>query len=233
MGGLVEYLIFEIADGDVRRRMSELSGIDLSWRFACLHHIATALTQLHGERIAHQDLKPSNVLMFDRDSKLADLGRAASHGTSPPHESFEIAGDPSYAPPELLYGWISPEWNVRRLGCDAYLLGSMIVWFFTGLGTTSLLIDVLHDDFKPDNWTDTYEGVLPRLTAAFGTVILSIKSDFPRGYENDLLQMVVELCEPDPAKRGDSKDKTRRFSLHRYITRFDLLAKRAFVRGNS
>ena len=131
--GLVEYLIFERADGDVRQQMSDLAAFDLRWRMLCLRHVATALKQLHGELIAHQDVKPSNVLLFDRDSKLADLGRAACKGLSPPHEALEVAGDPSYAPPELLYGFVSPEWSVRRLGCDSYLLGSMLVWFFTGL----------------------------------------------------------------------------------------------------
>src|ERR687892_267014 len=60
--------------------------------------------------------KPSNVLLFDGDeSKLGDLGRAAAQGYEPPHEDSYIAGDQTYAPPELLYHHMDPEWSRRRL----------------------------------------------------------------------------------------------------------------------
>jgi serine/threonine protein kinase len=72
--GVVEYLIFELADGDVRSHLRFSADFDLAWRLRCLHHIATGLKQLHGCGIAHQDLKPSNVLVFaGTTSKLSDL----------------------------------------------------------------------------------------------------------------------------------------------------------------
>jgi eukaryotic-like serine/threonine-protein kinase len=228
-GGLVEYLIFERADGDIRQQMSDIATFDLRWRLLCLRHIATALRQLHGELIAHQDVKPSNVLLFDRDSKLADLGRAACRGLTPPHEAFDVAGDPSYAPPELLYGFLSPEWALRRLGCDVYLFGSMLVWFFTGLGTTALAVAALHESHRPTVWRGTYTDVLPYVREAFGQVLLHFRSEVPPSLADRLTRILEELCDPDPTLRGHPKDRTRsgnQFSLERYITEFDLLAAR-------
>jgi eukaryotic-like serine/threonine-protein kinase len=228
--GLVEYLIFEAADGDIRKQLAVSSGIDLSWCLQSLHHIATGLKQLHGEKIAHQDVKPSNVLVFSRESKLADLGRASCVGEDPPHEPYWVAGDPSYAPPELLYGFVSPDWTVRRLGCDAYLLGSMVVWFFTGLSATSLLINSLPGAYKPGTWLGTYEQVLPYIRDAFSQVLETFSRDAPAQFLESLSRIVKELCEPDPSRRGHTKDVMNvgnQFGLQRYITEFDLLAKRA------
>ncbi len=126
-GEVVQYIIFELADGDLHDHADVLTELDIAWILRSLHHVATGIRQLHSQDIAHQDVKPSNVLVFNRDvSKLADLGRSARRGAHAPHDSLTIAGDATYAPPELLYGYLLPDWSARRLGCDLYLLGSMI-----------------------------------------------------------------------------------------------------------
>src|SRR5579884_2655268 len=71
--GTVNYLIFEPADGDVRKHLAAATAIELRWILRCLHHIATGLHQLHSSHVAHQDTKPSNVLVFEGIvSKVAD-----------------------------------------------------------------------------------------------------------------------------------------------------------------
>ena len=64
--GVVQYLIFECGDCDLRVQLSLLDSIETAWKLRSLHHIATGLMQLHRLGIAHQDVKPSNVLVFDR-----------------------------------------------------------------------------------------------------------------------------------------------------------------------
>jgi serine/threonine protein kinase len=150
--GVVEYIIFELAQSDLREQYTQLLNFDYAWKFKTLHHIATGIWQLHGAKISHQDLKPSNVLVFKGDeSKLSDLGRASTIGIVPPHDNLEIAGDKTYAPPELLYHEIPADWNQRRFGCDLFLLGSMITYLFTGLPINAFLYDKLDIQFHFNN----------------------------------------------------------------------------------
>ena len=74
----VPYLIFERARGDVRSQLDVGNRFELAFCLRTLHHCATGIQQLHGLTIAHQDLKPSNVLVFDdMDCRVADLGRSS------------------------------------------------------------------------------------------------------------------------------------------------------------
>jgi serine/threonine protein kinase len=229
--GRVQYLILERADGDVRSYVQTSEQFDLAWRLRALHHIATGLTQLHSQGIAHQDLKPSNVMVFRGTySKIGDLGRASARGFLPPHEREEIAGDPSYAPPELLYHHIPADWSERRLGCDAYLLGSMIVFLFTGVSMNAALAQRLHPSHYPADWAGKFEDVLPFLRDAFARAIDDIESCIPVSVQGELLPAVRQLCDPDPLRRGHPKllgRRAGRFSLERYVSLLDLLAKKA------
>ena len=89
----VPYIIFELASSDVRKHLDGQPRIGVGWLLRAFHHIAVAMAQLHREHIAHQDLKPSNALVFDAGGlKLADLGRASLRGD--PHRlltSFSFA----------------------------------------------------------------------------------------------------------------------------------------------
>lgn len=230
-GGLVQYLIFELADGDLRTAADAASRFETAWLLRAIHHMATGLTQLHGEQIAHQDLRPSNVLVFGaRVAKLCDLGRAAVKGASPPHEDCEIAGARMYAPPELLYHFVDPDWNQRRLGCDAYLMGSMVVFCFVGTAMTPLLLARLQPGHHWRNWAGTYNDVLPYIRDAFDIVVGQFEAAVPEELRGSLTPIVRQLCEPDPALRGHPKERSNKatqFSLMRYRETFDLLATRA------
>lgn len=94
----VPYIIFELADGDVRRRMRLVNdGVRAAWIFRALQNAAVGLTQLHSVKVAHQDIKPSNLLHFEKESvfKVGDVGRAIQEGIAVPHAEYGIAGDPT------------------------------------------------------------------------------------------------------------------------------------------
>jgi serine/threonine protein kinase len=91
MEGKVLYLIFEKATGDVRCQLSSHTRRDSLWCMKALKDACLGLMQLHRETIAHQDTKPSNVLIFDRGpSKIADFGRASRLGHPTLHDGFAI-----------------------------------------------------------------------------------------------------------------------------------------------
>jgi serine/threonine protein kinase len=235
----VEYLIFELADGDIRAHLDAQKHFDVAFALRTLHHVATGLEQLHRAQIAHQDLKPSNVLTFGKGvgSKISDFGRAWSKDFRAPHDNYPIAGDQAYAPPELLFGDIATEVNKRRYGCDAYHLGSLVVFLFARVHTNALIGKYLAPGHQPYAWGGNYSAVLPYVQAAFGQALEEFRSLIPDYIKIDLPEIVTQLCEPDPSKRGHPLNRQghmNQFGLDRYVSKFDLLATRAelkIVRG--
>lgn len=233
-GGIdtVEYLIFELADGDARAQMAIIDRLDVQWRLKSLHDIATGLDQLHRNDIRHQDLKPSNVLVFERIlSKLADFGRSACDGQNPPHACDLFPGDYSYAPPDVLYRYMLGDEKMRQLSFDAYLLGSMVVYFFTGQGATTLILNELPPVYADWEHFDGDIGDLKlHIRDAFVRMLLKFPDSMPPKCRSLLVAAVQQLCEPDPALRGDPAERKgtlRQFSLYRYVTLFDLLETRS------
>jgi eukaryotic-like serine/threonine-protein kinase len=237
------YIIFELADGDVRRRVQKVeTHFRLGWWLRAMHHTTVGLSQLHSRNIAHQDLKPSNVLAFGNkaDFRVSDLGRSIWLGTPGPYDEMAFSGDYGYAPPEILYGEIDPDWQTRRLGSDLYLLGSMVVFFVTGFGCSQHLFSSLPANHKPmalrGTWAADYRGVLPILQSRFTSLIEILNTTLPPWAADDLTKAVSELCNLDPHLRGHPLERVghrNRFSLTRYVSLFDRLAKKAEIQQRS
>lgn len=230
-GLLVPYLIFELGDCDIRSHMDVSGALDLVWTLRMLHHVAVGLQQLHGIGIAHQDLKPSNVVVFNGlISKLADLGRSAHLDYQPPHDGYVIPGAWPYAPPELRYKFTHPEFKQRRFGCDTFLLGNIILFAFTRLTMSSVLFSFVAPEHMPSTWGGTYEEVLTYLQRAFNEALASVEPEIPELVRDDILLMLRQLCEPDLSKRGHPLNRFQNhnnFSLERYHTKLDVLLLRA------
>jgi len=228
--GVVQYLVFDLADSDIRAQMDVGVKFTVAWALRALHNIATGLSQLHKEGIAHQDLKPSNVLVFKGTPKIGDLGRAVCKGEKPPHYDHHISGDFLYAPPELLYGHVSHDWNKRRYGCDAYLLGSMATFLFVQSSMTGLLMGDLDVTQHWRIWAGSFTEILPFLRQSFNRALDQLGENVPVDFRKDVLEVVQQLCDPDPDLRGHPKARLslgNQYSLERYISRFNLLASQA------
>jgi serine/threonine protein kinase len=224
-----QYILFELADGDMRDVLERMAGLDLVWALAALHNVAAALDQLHKLYIAHQDVKPSNVLSFAGfGMKLGDLGRASRHGERAPFDDSPIAGQWSYAPPELLYGTVSSDWGERRLATDLYLFGSLIVFVLTRHSMTSLLLSAMPEQFHPRRTVGmAYADLLPVLRNVFSDVVAAVQDQLPGTIGSELANMIRQLCDPDPMKRGHPRDRASGspYALHRYVTRLDYLRR--------
>ena len=231
---VVQYLIFELANDDIRSFVGWERAFDAAWALRTMHQATAALQQLHSVEIAHQDVKPSNVLIFENNrSKLADLGRASDRHSTSPHDELVCAGDQTYAPPELLYGYASQDWGVRRLGGDLYLLGSLVVFLCTSVSMTHLLYRRLDEKHRWTNWGGTYNEVLPYLQSAFAQVIRELRKQIQIDSTDEITELVKQLCNPDPKLRGHtenikySKYSDNQYSLERYVSIFDRLARKA------
>lgn len=246
----VFYLIFELADGDVRSQAVLRNSIDAYWALQALQHIATGLNQLHSQGVFHQDLKPSNVLTFDQGgtSKLADLGRSHCRTIPSPHEMLALAGQPYYAAPELLYGFLMPDHGHCRGASELYLFGSMIYFFFTGAMLTPSIVGYLRPEHRPpslsatnDGWAGTFEDVLPYFRSAYSDAMAQLKESLDRaiggafpGMADEVFSIAKYLSEPDPRLRGHPAERRMKhgnpYALNRFVSAFDNFAKRSSIK---
>lgn len=239
LNDLVPYLVFELAEGDVRKRLRKIdANVRMSWWLRAIHHAAVGLNQLHSKRITHQDIKPSNILSFGSDQgfKLADLGRSTCEDVAGPLDKFSFTGDPSYAPLEILYGTVNPDAFQRRMACDCYMLGSMIFFFGHGFGATQLFLNRLPVENRPypsGSWLGSYGEMLPMLQNEFTGMLADLSKSLGEGeVANDLVRFASELCSPDPKLRGHPLEHAHGsniYSLQRYISVFDRLARASEV----
>lgn len=229
--GKIPYIIFEMADGDLRSQSITQQFSDLEWVLRSLHQTTTGVKQLHQNLIAHQDLKPSNVLVFNSDgAKIADLGRASDKNIPFMYDDLMFSGDMKHAPIDKLFGVPYQEFE-DRFATDLYLLGSLIFYQFLRVHMTAIYVSKL-GSINP-NWTGfTYQECLPQLEHAFAAALSDLEahlSQFGPQITNELVDIARQLCAPDPLRRGYSQAKSKRakYDLHRYITKFDVLANKA------
>lgn len=119
------YVVFEYgARGALDEYLN--SGPTLSWPWVrnLLMGTLDALAHAHARDFIHRDLKPGNMIGFDRPAawKLADFGLAFLRGEADRHKVF---GTPQFMAPEQFYGrayLFGPQTDLYALGCMAYLL---------------------------------------------------------------------------------------------------------------
>lgn len=233
------YIIFEWAEkGDTHKIISTdaVCATKASWWLRTLHNASVGVKQLHAAGIAHQDVKPSNLVFFEPErSKIADLGRAVrQHETS---HNDQKNGDPTHAPPELYYSVRNPVWETRFLSQDLYMLGSLAFWFFSGHKsfTHVLMFEQLDVSFFPSNFRGTFTDVLPVLEMNYSQILEGLGARIPSEISDEFVSIIGQLCHPDPNARGHPRQLksslSNQYSLERYITQFMRLAKRLETYG--
>ncbi len=232
--GRVFFLIFEKAEGDIRTYYNQLKQFDLAWCLRSLHNAAVGLEQLHSHGIAHQDLKPSNVLYFEKiGSKLSDLGRAADRLSASPMDEALIPGDIGYAPIEQFYGYKVRDDFECKFCADMYLLGSLIFFYFLKVSVTVAIMTKLKSIISEDFTNTDFFNDLPYIRNAFFETITDLEKEISKyagKITDDIVSLAKELCEPDPRLRGHPKNRAtgiQRYGLVRYISKLDLLAQHA------
>ena len=226
----VPYLVFEIARGSLKTQ--EIVGnADLAWKLSAFHGALVGLSQLHNAKIVHQDIKPSNILIFAQSySKVSDLGSATQFENPSNWITVEHVGDLRYAPVELLYGYFSPHWDTRRYGADLFMMGGILSFLLTHSNFLALMLNKMPESKYPNNFGGSFEEVKPYLLKAHSETLEEIQGEIPEIIRVDLLKILAELSHPIPEERGNPKKlhvTHRQYSLQRYISITDRLAKYA------
>ncbi len=229
----VHYFIFELARGDIRDLMVEFKKLDLIWCLKLLHNVAVGIKQLQQNGIAHQDLKPSNILQSTSNGfKISDLGRASDKNIRSSNDDKKIPGDRSYAPLELWYdnadNYKIKEFEKRFL-TDLYLCGSLIFSIFTNMSATQ----AIRTKLKNQKLSRSFKQDLPYIQHAFEQIISDLRKEMEvvaGELTEDIITIAKQLCEPDPNRRGDPKwrnNVTPNYDMRRYVSKFDLISKKA------
>jgi serine/threonine protein kinase len=228
---IVFYFIFELADADLRKGIE--SDPTAAQKINVLFNVALGIQQLHQEDIAHQDIKPSNVVLFGELQKVADLGRASRRGRTSPNDTWRFPGDPTYMPPEFAYGFVASEYSDRRLGADLYALGSLMAFLFSLESATPLLFSSLAQHARPDAWKGgDFRDVLPFLIDAHSRVCDYLESFFPAACRVEMLEAYRQLTHPDPLVRGHPRARAqvgRPHGIDRYTSLFELLRRKQAI----
>ncbi len=243
----VLFLVFEYADGgDLRQHVNNDRSLHLVSVLNVLHNLSNAIKQLHTGQICHNDIKPGNFLIFDDTRhKLGDLGRATTPLFGANHDSLVCAGDPQYAAPEQLYSASGDQFGIdefeaRRLG-DLFSLGSIAHFLLCKRMITPELMHRLKPIFWPSafqgGWTGDYEGALPYIRMAWGSVVADLMADQSpddpyADVVSEMIACVVQLGDPDPRLRSrpGSAAGRRRANVEYYISVFDRLRRTVMVR---
>jgi eukaryotic-like serine/threonine-protein kinase len=235
---LLSYIIFEPAIGDLRVVLPlDFVAEDLSLRFGILHDAVVGIAELHQAKIAHQDIKPSNILAVENAAgrmpptgKIADLGRAIVAGNPHRFDGLLFPGDRGYAPPEYLYDFVPAAYDPRRRGTDLYQIGSLVAFVLSGVTMSALLYAELDPSFRWDVWSGDYADVEPVLREATDRAIEQVVAPLPTWAQPKVTELLVHLCDPDPARRNGmngSQIHVSNYSLGRVISLLDRLQKQA------
>jgi serine/threonine protein kinase len=230
----VPFLVFEMADGDLRSKIEFSNLLDLGWKLKSLHNVAVGIKQLHAAGIGHQDLKPSNVLLYDDGdvSKIGDLGNSLCTEIKAPHQNPAgiFTGDSDYMPIEFFYRHIEPDMTTRIRATDMYLFGGLTCFYFTGLNMTSLIYRNTDKQFRANNWTGSYSSVRDYLLPGFYKAIKEFRKSIEDNEVGDALAKMIEYtCFPYPNKRGHPRSlelKGCQYDFHRIIQELEILYRK-------
>jgi len=182
----VPYLVFEHAKGNLSK-IRALKNPKLAWKLKSFHGALTGLSQLHYKKIAHQDIKPSNILIFGNEvSKISDLGCATQLG----NESEWQSGDLRYIPIELLYNHIGSDWEIRRFGADIFMMGGLLTFLLTDSNFLSLMMSKVPKTFQPFDFGGTFDQAKSYIMKAYYDTLDEIKKSLPSEFADELIQMI-------------------------------------------
>lgn len=227
------YLIFEKADGDIIDALEDSARLDFAWRLRSLHSVAVGLQQLHTAGITHEDIKPSNILTFEKKTitKVGDLGCSTCDTIRSPFEDNPFPGDHNYAPPERAYCYHIADLKLSKRLTDCYLLASLITFYITGMSLNALIMQYMPESHHPDKFNGFFKDVRNHLDYAFSKALERLKEDIPFDELQDpIIGIVRQMGDPDPERRcklAENLPQSTRSQIEKTISYLDFACNQA------
>lgn len=229
-------VVMELGDGDIKNHIDYAPEGSAYWKLWVLREVSLAVVQLERASLAHNDIKPSNVIRFPSDGdshriKLGDVGRAVTKSGSGPFDDWIWAGDPRHKPLETLYGYQEKEWQDRSTAADAYMLGNLACFLFAGASMTERIVNSLPTNLRPGTFSGGYRTIIDVIRHAWNTVLEEqIFPTIPEQSRSELSRVIRWLTDPDPAIRGEpTARRIGTMGLDRVQSRLDRMARQAQV----
>jgi hypothetical protein len=107
------------------------------------------------------------------------------------------------------------------------MFGNLVAFMFSGINVTANLTARLDPQFHYSKWAGNYQDVLPYIQEAFTRVLEQLEAAIDPAVRDEILPVVRQLCEPDPARRGHPRGVGghTQYSLERYVTILDRLSR--------
>jgi serine/threonine protein kinase len=118
----VFFMVMEYIKGETLEKILEREKVlDLVTTIYYIVQIAGAVDHAHKNKIVHRDLRPSNIIISEKDElKITDFGTSAWLNTVP-YASTRI-GSPPYMAPEQFLGKATFRSDIYSIGCIFYEL---------------------------------------------------------------------------------------------------------------
>jgi eukaryotic-like serine/threonine-protein kinase len=206
----IYYYAMELVDGITLDELSRHEGTLPAGRVThLLRQVAASLAHAHARGLIHRDIKPTNVMVCNREGqpdlvKVLDFGLAMRVSASDEPDSSR-AGTPAFMPPEVARDLpsVGPASDVYSVAVLGYVLltGSLP---FSGKSAHSMLHAHVHQPPIPPSLRSSKN--VPR---DLEMVLLSCLDKDPEKRPRDGSELLKELekCRPDPAwTNQDARD---------------------------
>lgn len=239
----VSYIVYEMSEGKIGDFLQFSSKSDfmadlglLVAKLKSLHQVTKGVKQLHSHFIAHHNITPFSIEVFDSNTlvKVGGLQKSRTQQVNlhSPTSARLFDGDYTFAPPEAFFGYKISDDMATYYQIDTYMLGNLIVYYLSSMNLTTLISRKCPSSLI--EWASkgaTYQQVLPEILKAFNESLDEIRNSIcVKELQQPIIEIIEGLCNPNPEKRGYPGGFARiqaNTDLQRVLTKLDVLYRKA------